>query len=435
MKMDDLAGKKIVIWGTGREGQSVYHLIRRHHPDVSIVFVDENAEATLLSIEERLVTTDISKALNDADVIVKSPGVSLYHPEIVRAKARGAGVTSLMNLWFSLPRIGKTVCITGTKGKSTTAALLAHVLRSLGHGVSLVGNIGQAAGTEENTDAAFFVVEMSSYQAADFESGCDIGVLTSLYPEHLDWHKSLAQYYKDKTRMLHHAQTRIVSAQCKDVLAEQAIDLPPYITANAPEGFHSREGRIYNGAEILPDLQNAYLCRAHNLVNVCTVLTVATALGLEPHAALETMRDFQGLPHRQQELGTKDGILYVDDSISTTPQTTIFALENYKNRPISVIVGGQDRGVDYTPLVRYITEGNVHRIICMGPSGQRIFADLEKNGRANLFTAENMEEAVRLAKDGTPDNGVILLSPAAPSYGMFKNFIERGQAFARVCGF
>jgi UDP-N-acetylmuramoylalanine-D-glutamate ligase len=162
---------------------------------------------------------------------------------------------------------------------------------------------------------------------------------------------------------------------------------------------------------------------------------VLHCLGYDVRAGLQAMHNFVGLPHRQFELGTKDGVLYVDDSISTTPQSAIAAMDVYAGRDITLIAGGFDRGIDYAPLVSYIFKHKINRIICMGPSGLRIFAALEQMGKQGLYQAHTMQEVIALAKRYTPVGGVVLLSPAAPSYGLFKDFIARGKAFAAESGF
>ncbi len=392
MLKKNLHGKNIVIWGTGREGNAAAAFIRGQLPDAQITFVDEAKGG------------DIAPALKGADIVVKSPGVSLYHPLL-----KGKNVTSLMNLWFAEPHSAKTICITGTKGKSTTSSLLGHVLTALGKKAAVLGNIGVPI-SEAPDDVDYLVIETSSYQAANFDGQCDIAAVTSLYPEHLDWHGDWETYVSDKLHLLGQAATRIIGPQVKDSGAPVPRDC---IVASA----------------VKEKIPNEYLSRAHNLANVAIVLEIIRALGLDRDAAIAAMRDFTGLPHRQQELGTKGGILYVDDSIATTPQAAMAAMEVYRGRPVTLIVGGYDRGVDYAPLIDYLNTNAIPAVIGLGESGARILKEVK--GQA----ANDMAGAVKLAQSLTPQGGVILLSPAAPSFGLFKNYIERGQAFAKESGF
>ncbi len=188
-------------------------------------------------------------------------------------------------------------------------------------------------------------------------------------------------------------------------------------------------------------VQNAYLARPHNLANLCAALTVMKRLDLDPVAALDTVRDFAGLPHRQQELGEVDGVLYVNDSISTVPEATLAALSVYAGRDITVILGGYDRGVDYGALIDRIVAGTARNVICLGAGGQRICDETQvelaraPDAACALYRVRSMAEAVSTAKRVTPAGGVVLLSPAAPSYGDYRDFTERGRDFAGHVGF
>jgi len=425
MRRADLVNKKVVIWGVGREGKAAAEYVRQQFPEKTFTFVDEDpgADMSFLAKGDRAVRekAKIAEALADADVIIKSPGVSLYHSLL-----KGKETTSLLNLWLAEPHAAKTICVTGTKGKSTTSALLAHTLNALGKKAALLGNIGVPITEFSAQENGFAIIEVSSYQAAGLTEMCDIGVVTSLYPEHLDWHGSLKTYYGDKLKLLAHSKTQIVNAEALETAKEYGHSLKNAILFGDASGFHIKNGQIFDKNSPLGLPENPHLARAHNLVNICAVLEVLRQLGIEPKDALPKMETFNGLPHRQQELGEKNGILYVDDSISTTPQSAIAAMDVYAKRPITILVGGFDRGIDFVPLADYARQKKINAVVCMGKSGQRIF-ELMKTPSA--FMCDSLKEAFALAQEKTPKGGVVLLSPASPSYGMFKNFEERGRAF------
>jgi len=438
MRVDDLQNKKVVIWGTGKEGVATATWIVSTFPEQPFCFVDDGDGPEDIEIAFTKVPVfrkDASaKALAEADVIIKSPGVSLYHPSLEKEMERGAVVTSLLNLWLAEERQGRVIGITGTKGKSTTSTLLGHVLTKLGKRAVVLGNIGipVSACTEVYE---YYIVEVSSYQAANFSETCGIGVLTSLFPEHLDWHRSIEAYYKDKANLLAHSTLRLIDDEAYETLQEHNITVDGALRFNMSGNFHFVEDLVCNGAEPIGSLENAYLLRRHNRHNVCAVLQVVHALGLDPKEALHGMGDYRGLPHREYELGEKEGILYVDDSISTTPQSAIAAMEAYAGRALTLIAGGFDRGIDYAPLVNYVAEKKIHAVVCLGQSGERIFAALKEKGLEAIRLVGTMEEAVREAKALTRKGGVILLSPAAPSYGLFKDFVERAECFSKESGF
>jgi UDP-N-acetylmuramoylalanine--D-glutamate ligase len=440
MRAADLGEQRVAIWGLGREGRAAIEFLRKRHPTLPLVLLDDAADAHIPEEYRNNVTCAfgadrIASALEQIDVVVKSPGVSLYRRDIRSACKRGVQVTSLLNLWFAEEPDLTTIAVTGTKGKSTTASLIAHVLTRLGRNVALAGNIGSPV--TEITRADYAVIEVSSYQAADFDGVCDLAVLTSLYPEHADWHLTVERYVQDKVRLLRRSRCSIVNRAAADVV-DPMVGGPPgrkYLF-NDEGGIHSDDTGIFDGGDRIGIVRNPYLARAHNRSNLCAALAVAKTLDIDLAAALETTHDFRGLPHRQQELGESENILFVDDSISTIPESTIAALEVYAGLDITVIVGGYDRGIDYGKLVKTLLTGAANAVICLGDSGTRIYtltqsALVQRGGSAGvLHLAGSMEDAVSFAKRVTPPGGVVLLSPAAPSYGYYRDYIERGHDFA-----
>ena len=415
MRVDELHGRRIAIWGFAREGQATLRFLRERDPCLAITVLDD--ADSIRDVDVPLIggRASIAAAIGDFDVVVKSPGISLYDPLVLKARANGVQFTSLLNLWFADAPTCGTICVTGTKGKSTTTALIAHILRGVGWNALAAGNIGVPV-TElprEGLDAA--VIEVSSYQAADFSGQCDVAVLTSLFQEHLDWHGSVAAYRRDKLNLLRHARRSLINSEAL-AAAGEVLDL----------------NRLNHGTFApCPELRisNRYLARPHNLSNLAGALAVVRSLGADAAAALRAAEDFPPLPHRQQEIGEVDGVLYVDDSISTTPEATIAALEVYRDRAVTVIIGGHDRGIDYGALVSRLQTEPRPSVVLVDASGTRIHDQLESSARIRLVGS--MSEAVAQAREMTPRGGVILLSPAAPSYGTYRSFIERGKDFAR----
>ena len=257
MLADELRGKRVAIWGFAREGRAALRFLRDRNVEATVL--DDNDAAT----DAPLISgrTAIAAAINDFDVVVKSPGISLYDPLVRGAQGRGVTFTSLLNLWFAERPACRTICVTGTKGKSTTTALLTHILRGVGWNVMAAGNIGVPV-TElprDGLDAA--IIEVSSYQAADFTEQCDIAVLTSLSQEHLDWHGSVAAYQRDKLNLLLHARECLINADAVPVMSA-VIDLD-----------RLRYATFTSHPDVLP--HNAYLARPHNLSNLSGALAVA----------------------------------------------------------------------------------------------------------------------------------------------------------------
>src|SRR5271165_817892 len=329
MRAADIGTKRVAVWGLGREGRAAIAFLRQRHPSLPLLVLDDAAAGRAPDglgggIEYAFGADRIAGALDKVHIIVKSPGVSLYRREIQAARATGIHVTSLLNLWFAERPEVTTICVTGTKGKSTTASLIAHILAKLGRRVALVGNIGIPITGIDRATADIAVIEVSSYQASDFDGLCDVAVLTSLYPEHIDWHLSVENYFRDKINLLHRGRRRIIHRATAETVARFAARSPARQDFFEDEhGIHCCGSEILDGGTVIGQVRNPYLARPHNRSNLCAALAVATSLDLDPAAALEAASGFRGLPHRQQELGEIAGVLFVDDSISTIPESTL----------------------------------------------------------------------------------------------------------------
>ena len=389
MLWQDLEHKRIAIWGMGREGAAVKKAMQKHVPSATLIEVAENNVNDLFG----------------ADVVLKSPGVSLYRPEIAKAKEQGIVVTSGTNLFMANKNPAtKVIAITGTKGKSTTSSLLAHTSTSYGLKVCLGGNIGVPLLDFVDESADYVVAELSSYQCADFVGRPDVTVLLNLYPEHLQWHGTHEQYYADKRHMW----------------AQGVWQLD-----NRDNGIKIQDNFFVDSGKTLFPISSLNLRGIHNAQNACAVLAVLKHFGLDLMRAEQAFQSFDGLAHRLQIVAEQGGLTFVDDSISTTPETAICAMESFKGRPITLLVGGFDRGQDYTELNRYIKENGV-QAIALPTTGDRVDTPCH---------VATIKEAVALAKQVTPRGGCVLLSPAAPSYNMYKNFVARGDDFKAAVKF
>ena len=295
MRVTELHGRSIAIWGFAREGQAALRFLRERDPELAITVLDDadsprDADVALISGRDA-----IAAAIGRFDVVVKSPGISLYDPLVSQARADGVRFTSLLNLWFATAPACRTICVTGTKGKSTTAALIAHMLRGVGWNAVAAGNIGVPVTELPRCGLDAAVIEVSSYQAADFSGLCDIAVLTSLFQEHLDWHGSVAAYRRDKLNLLRHARRSLINREALAVVAA-VLDL---------KQLNHDTFAVSSALQV----NNHYLARPHNLSNLAGALAVAQSLGVDGASALRSAEDFPPLPHRQQEIAEVDGVL------------------------------------------------------------------------------------------------------------------------------
>jgi UDP-N-acetylmuramoylalanine--D-glutamate ligase len=387
-----------------------------------------------LGTATRIVTAaDAVAALGGCDVVVRSPGVSMHRPELRALRDAGVPLRTATGLWLA-ERSGQGVIgVTGTKGKSTTAALAFHLARAAGRAVHLAGNIGVPALDLLDADPAeLAVVELSSYQIADLEIGPQVAVLTSLFREHLDWHGSEEAYRTEKLRILGLPGVRcaVVNARSEELARAPAgaqVALAAYGVAG---GWDLTSCGIELRGELALASADLPLPGAHNALNLCGALAALEAYGVTPPPLREALRGFQPLPHRLEAVAERDGILWVDDSISTTPESTLAALASFPEREIVLIGGGQDRGQDYAGLAGELARRGA-TLVALPSTGPRLLAAALAAGvpADRAIKATDMETAVAIARELGAPGTVILLSPAAPSYDHYRDFEDRGQRF------
>lgn len=446
MRISALEGRRVAIWGYGREGRAAYAALRASLPGQPLTLFCSEAEAEAVrGLGDPLlaVRTQVDgEQLAAFEIVVKSPGISPYASPAADAALRGVQFTSGTALWFAEDPPGRKLCITGTKGKSTTTALVAHLLRAGGVRTALCGNIGMPLLELLDTAPApsVWAIELSSYQAGQAVRP-DVAVVLNLYPEHLDWHGSEARYYADKLALVTQAGPRIAVLNAADARL-RALVLPPEtqrVWFNEAGGWHLREHWLYRGQQRVLDARALPLPGQHNRINLCAALAAIDALGFDAVAMAAAVMGFRGLPHRLQTLGRRDGIEAVNDSIATTPHATLAALDCFPGRRIALIVGGYDRGLDWGVFVeRMARDAPALAVIAMGQNGPRIaerLRPLAEAGRFQLAEAGEMEEAVRIARAALGGEGVLLLSPGAPSFPRYTDYAERGRHFAAACGY
>ncbi len=435
MHIAELAGKRVAIWGFGREGRATLMALRRRLPAlVPTVFC---SEAEALDVDVPTFTTPPTGAdLSAFDVIIKSPGISAYRVELLDALRNGTRFTSATAIWFAENPLARVIAVTGTKGKSTTTALIAHLLRACGRRVALAGNIGMPL--LELLDAPhapdWWVVELSSFQTRD-AGHADIGLITNVEEEHLDWHGDRDRYVADKLSLT--AVSRVLVLDARQVeLAAHCPSHPHCIRFGHDDAWHVTETSIARGdieAILLTDIP---LPGIHNATNACAALTVLEAAGEDAVAAAAYLRTFRPLPHRLQTLGTIEGIRWIDDSIATTPQATLEALRSVDHTRACVIIGGHDRGLDWHAFAQAVRDVPPRLVVCNGASGARIATTLHGLGVAHAIrVVSTLADAVAVARDTAHEGDTILLSPGAPSFDQFRDYAERGRAFAILGGF
>lgn len=451
LRIADLAGRRVALWGWGHEGKAAHAALRARLPGQPLTLFcgpDEAADAAALG--DPLLALDhaaTGERLAAFEVVVKSPGISPYRPEATFAAQCGTRFLGGTALWFAERAdadgaIANALCVTGTKGKSTTTALLAHLLRAAGLRTALAGNIGLPLLELLDASADVWAIELSSYQTGDVAaSGVrpQVAIVTNLHPEHLDWHGSEAQYIADKLALVIRARPRIAVLNAADPrLATLALPDSEIRWYGDARGWHLRGDALYRGDQHVMDTARLPLPGRHNRGNLCAVLTALEAFGLDAVALAPQAAGFQPLPNRLQPLGERDGLLYVNDSISTTPMATLAALDLYADRPVAVLVGGHDRGLPWDAFADAMRTRAPRAIVTMGQNGPRIhalLAPVAAQAGFALLAATDLPDAMAQARAALPPGGVVLLSPGAPSFGPYRNYVARGRHFAELAGF
>jgi UDP-N-acetylmuramoylalanine--D-glutamate ligase len=423
----DLAGRAVGLWGLGVEGRASLRRLRAM--GVTPTLVDDAPGAAELD-GLPLLRTDASglEALARCDVVVKTPGISRYRPEVAGLVAGGTAVVGGLGLWMEEAHRERVVCVTGTKGKSTTAAIAGHLLTRLGHRALVAGNIGCLPyDPEVGADFDYWVIETSSFQATDLASSPPVVAVTSLHPDHLDWHGDAETYFADKLSACTQPGARLTVADGGSPL------LRSHARLLGPEVRWVTEDGPWTAVLGLPG--------AHNARNASIARAALVALGVagadDDAAVAGAAAGFEGLESRLRQIGTVGGVAFVDDSLSTNVLPTLAALEALAGRRVALIAGGFDRGIDYGPLAEGLSaRAGSCAVFTLPPSGPRIH-DAIAHGPApapEVTDCADLDAATAAAFAWARPDGVVLLSPAAPSFGQFRDYRERAAAFAGAMG-
>ena len=447
-----LKNKKILILGFGMEGYSTYSFIRRHLPEQELFISDGNPnfiekypdvandnKATILPQDEYL------KGLENYDIIMKTPGLSFKDIDISKFEDK---IKSQLELFLEFVDVF-TIGVTGTKGKSTTSSLIYHVLSKQCEDVHLLGNIGIPLFDEIDklSNNSIVVMELSSHQLEFTKVSPNIAILLNIFEEHLDHYKSYEHYINAKLNICKYQNNSdyflySIDNECLKDHVEKMVNLNQNIIEISYEGnkkLHDEHKLITRKEEnvvdeedvvLYTDSENRKILGEHNFNNIMFAITVAKIMKLDLKKATEDIYEFEPLPHRMEYVGEFDGVKYYNDSIATIPASTINGIETLK-KVNTLIIGGKDRGIDYTEFAKFIEKTNIQNLICLPDTGWKI-ADMITNEKMKKYKVQDMYEAVKIAKEKTLKGSICLLSPAASSYGFFKNFQERGNLFKEL---
>ena len=411
-------GARIAILGFGREGRDTFLFLRKLFPKKVLGIGDRNENVKCQMPNAKKVRWRLGKnylkVLKNYDVIIKSPGI----PFKVLPKSALKKITTQTDIFFqNCP--GKIIGVTGTKGKSTTSSLIYQVLKKSGVKTKLVGNIGKPVlmSLLKAKKSDVFVYELSSHQLYNLKKSPHIAVLLNIYPEHLDYYRSFREYVT--------AKANIAKYQGKK----------DYLIYNSSDPIVKKISQK-SSAKKLPIKGKYYQ------LNVAAAKRVGEIFKISEKTIRKAIEEFKPLPHRLELVGAFKGIEFYNDSLSTIPETTIEALDFLSDRVQALILGGFDRGLDFQKLAKRILESKVKTLILFPETGERILAEIvrhiskssRKKNKLDLrhFFCKKMEKAIDLAYQQTEKGKICLMSPASPSFGLFKDYAERGDLFKKL---
>ena len=447
--MIDLTGKKIALLGFGVEGESSASYLVSKNAKV-VVFDPRDKTDSDPKIIDHLEQEGVEfifgrypENFSDFDLVLRSPGIKLSSSIIQKALNEGKVVTSQTQLFFDLcpaPIIG----VTGTKGKGTTSTLIYEMLKKEGFTAFLGGNIGTPPFTflDNLTPESKVVLEMSSFQLQDLHTSPHIAVMLMTVPEHMDYHENMEEYIE--------AKRNILRFQKPDDVTILNVDFPP-----TRESDLFTDGKIYHVSRVHDVEQGCFikddaiflktkgkiekvieakdikLPGKHNLENACAAILAAAFAGATMKSIVPVLKEFAGLPHRLELVATVNGVRYYDDSFSTTPETTIAAIEAFED-PKILILGGSSKKADFAELGKIISESDsVKAVIGIGVEWEQIKPHITNSKIKIVEGCQNMEEIVKNAAALGELGDLVLLSPACASFGMFKNYKQRGEEFKK----
>ncbi len=443
-----LAGHTVAIVGVGREGRAVAHMLQRDVPGATLLALDQSdgdaARAWRGRVDIPLHIVETTDGLPPGiDYAVVSPGFAPHNRLVQDLVAAGVTLTSGTDLFFS-QYASQIIGVTGSKGKSTTSALIHHLLLAHGVDAALGGNVGVPLWDLDSAD--WFVAEISSFQASSLTHSPHTAVLTALFDEHRDWHGSFDNYARDKLTLVAHQPHFVVVNLTQTALVEQLETRHPGLdwvgvgpaTHWEVRDVQGRDWLFGRGHKILP-VDELPLPGRHNVWNVLSALAaVDTVTTLDTALAAEALRHFQPLPHRLEPISDPSGVVFLNDSLATNPPALAAALASLRDRRVIAIIGGSDRGVDNAALREEILAHPPAMLIGLPDSGPELLetiaswlahAGVEHALWPARVPVKDMDDAVRVAREHASADTVVLLSPGAPSFGRYRDYQHRAEAF------
>ena len=442
--------RKIVVLGGGISGYGSAILAKKKGFDTFLTDMGKIAPKFKERLDEWGVEYEegghTEERILDANEVMKSPGIPDTAPIVMKIRERGIPVISEIEFAGRYKGVAKTICITGSNGKTTTTSLIYKIMSDAGRKVSLGGNIGESFAYSVATDKYFWhVLELSSFQLDGcYKFKADIGVLTNITPDHLDrYDYKLENYARSKMRITQNQgasdffiysaddnETNNMLAEMDDTLRARQLPFAINTAIASGDGDAILEGHTFTATvgkkSVTIDTRKMQIEGMHNIYNAMSAALATLAAGIEPKQIKRSIYDFSPVEHRLEPAGTANDIQWVNDSKATNVDSVWYALESMK-RPTVWIAGGTDKGNDYTPIKEFARR-KVKALICMGVDNAKLVRDFD--GIVPVIRdCHTFEEAMAAAREEAKEGDTVLLSPACASFDLFRNYEERGRMF------
>lgn len=462
--VESLLPTTLVVFGLGREGLSTYQFLRQALPEEKLILIDDRSPLDLspdwdAAKDDPLASftspEEYQHLLSAQHTLFVAPGIQPNHLLLKKATKANARLHSNTQLFFdsvaTSPQHSTTIAVTGTKGKSTTSSVIAHVLESAGLPVTLGGNIGVPPldllpKKKLTNQQLYFVLELSAHQLLHSTIKPNIAVLLNITPEHLDYYPDFAAYLTAKARITSYQDSTdylLFNPEYENLVAIADKSAAHLVTFGGQSDAHPiprayvSEQSIFLHESSLVELDALQVTGGHMVENMLPAVAIADLLEIPASKIAAGLKSFKPLQHRLEIVHeTIGGVTFVDDSLATTPEATIAAINSFTDMPIILLAGGYERNQDFSQLAKTICDSTVTRVLLFPTTGSRLAQEITRVCPAtkplHLEAVDSMEAAVTIATTIAEANTVVLLSPASASFGMFKDYADRSAQFIKA---